>query len=29
VHALYLGPLKALINDQHLRLESLGAARAC
>jgi ATP-dependent Lhr-like helicase len=26
VKALYLGPLKALINDQHLRLESLGAA---
>ncbi|WP_252275430.1 DEAD/DEAH box helicase [Nocardioides sp. LMS-CY] len=24
VQALYLGPLKALINDQHLRLESLG-----
>jgi ATP-dependent Lhr-like helicase len=24
IKALYLGPLKALINDQHLRLESLG-----
>ena len=26
VRALYLGPLKALINDQHQRLESLGEA---
>ena len=26
VRALYLGPLKALINDQHLRLETLGEA---
>lgn len=24
IKAIYLGPLKALINDQHLRLESLG-----
>ncbi|MFC0623257.1 DEAD/DEAH box helicase [Kribbella deserti] len=24
IKALYIGPLKALINDQHLRLESLG-----
>lgn len=26
VRALYLGPLKALINDQHLRLQTLGEA---